>query len=71
MIAWRGLAYDLEPSFNPIWSILILLSSAVISFVLSIYLFSWDSKNRLSGRNPLIALIIFVPYVLGVIFIGS
>lgn len=71
MNAWRGLAYDLEPSFNPIWSILILLSSAVISFVLSIYLFSWDSKNRLSGRNPLIALIIFVPYVLGVIFIGS
>jgi len=69
MNAWMGLAFDMTPVFNPVWSVLILLSSGVLAFAFSIYLFNWDNKNRLKGRNPLLALITWIPFVLGAIFI--
>jgi ABC-2 type transport system permease protein len=69
--AWRGLAFNMEIPFDPIWSLIILLSSAIISYVLSIYLFSWDSKNKRKDRNPVLGLITLVPYVLGAIFLAG
>lgn len=71
MNAWRGLAFGLPSTFDPRWALLILLSSGVIAFALAIYLFNWDSKNKRSGRSPLLGLIALVPFVLGVIFLGS
>jgi len=70
MNAWRGLAFNMEPAFNPFSSVLILLVSGVIAFILAIYLFNWDSKNKLSGRNPLLALLTLLPFVIGAIFLG-
>ncbi|NJD60216.1 MAG: hypothetical protein C3F13_06410 [Anaerolineales bacterium] len=69
MNAWRGLAFGMPPSFDPIWSVVILLVSCIISFGLSVYLFSWDNKNRRKGRNPLLGLLALLPYVLGMIFL--
>jgi ABC-2 type transport system permease protein len=71
MNAWRGLAFEMTPIFDPRWSLLILLASGIISFALAIYLFNWDSKNKQSGHNPLLALLTLVPYVLGAIFLVS
>ena len=71
MNAWKSLAFGMEPVFDPIWSLVVLFSSAVISFVLAIYLFRWDSKNMQRGRNPLLGLLTLIPYVLGAIFLGG
>jgi ABC-2 type transport system permease protein len=69
MNAWRGLAFGMTSAFDPVWSVAILLVSGVISFGLAIYLFSWDSKNRQSGRNPLLGLLAMLPYVVGMIIL--
>jgi ABC-2 type transport system permease protein len=71
MNAWKGLAFKMEPIFDPRWSLLILLSSGVIAFALAIYLFNWDSKNKRKGRSPFLALLALLPYVLGAIFLAS
>jgi len=69
MNAWRGLAFGMEAVFDPRWSLLILLISGVIAFGMAIYLFNWDSKNKRSGRNTMLALITWIPYVLGAILL--
>ncbi len=71
MNAWKGLAFGMEPVFSPIWSLVVLFSSAVISFGLAIYLFRWDSKNMQRGRNPLLGLLTLIPYILGAIFLAG
>ena len=71
MNAWTSLAFDMTPVFDPRWSLLILLSSGVIAYGLAIYLFNWDNKNRRKGRNPLLALITWIPYILGAIFLAG
>jgi ABC-2 type transport system permease protein len=71
MNAWRGLAFSLSTTFDPRWALLILFSSGVIAFILAIYLFNWDSKNRRRGHSPYLALLALVPYILGAIFLTS
>jgi ABC-2 type transport system permease protein len=71
MNAWKSLAFNMPPVIPPIWSVLILLSSGVCAFILAIYLFNWDSKNRLRGRNPLLGLITWIPYILCAIFLAK
>ena len=70
MDAWRGLSFGLDATFDPRWALLALLSSGVIAFVMSIYLFTWDSKNKRAGRSPWLALLALLPYILGVIFLA-
>jgi ABC-2 type transport system permease protein len=70
MNAWRGLSLGLPPSFDPRWSLLVLLSSGIIAFALAIYLFNWDNKNRRTGHSPFLALLTLVPYVLGAILLA-
>jgi ABC-2 type transport system permease protein len=71
MTAWRGMSFGLPTTYAPIWGVLVLLVSGTIAFLLAIYLFNWDSKNRRSGHSPLLALLVLVPYVLAVIFLGG
>jgi ABC-2 type transport system permease protein len=71
MNAWRGLAFGMAPTFDPRWALLILLSSGVIAYVLAIFLFNWDNKNKRSGHSPFLALLTLVPFVLGAILLGS
>ncbi len=71
MNAWRGLAFGLPSTFDPHWAVLSLLFSGLIAFLLAIYLFSWDNKNRRKGRSPYLALFAVIPYILAVLFMES
>ncbi len=71
MNAWRGLAFGLPTKFAPQWGALILLSSGLVAFTLSGYLFRWDDKNQRKGRSSYLALFALVPYLLSAIFLTS
>jgi len=71
MNAWKGLAFGMQSTFDPLWGVLILLASGIIAFTLSIYLFTWDSKNKSRGHNPLLALLSLLPFVIGAIFLSA
>jgi ABC-2 type transport system permease protein len=71
MNAWRGLAFGLPATLDPRLSLLVLLASGIIAFGMANYLFSWDSKNRRAGRNPLLGLLAMLPFVLGALFLVS
>lgn len=68
MQAFEGLAYARETVFDPTTSVLILLTSGLLAFGLAIYLFNWDSRNQTRRGHPLMALIVLVPYLVGMIF---
>jgi ABC-2 type transport system permease protein len=71
MNAWRGLSFGLPTTFDPLWALLVLLSSGMIAIILAIYLFNWDSKNQRSGHSPFLALLTLVPFIIGAILLGS
>ncbi len=66
MQAFLGLAYDQTTTFNPVVSVVILLTSGVLAFGLAIYLFNWDSRNQARRGHPLMALLALAPYVIGI-----
>jgi hypothetical protein len=58
-----GNASDLSP-----WmSIIILFFGGILAFGLAIYLFSWDSQNTTRRGNLLLALLAWLPYVVGLV----
>jgi len=65
MQAYLGLAYNQPTVFNPMTSVAILLTSGLLAFGLSIYLFNWDTQNSARRGHPVIALIALAPYVAG------
>ncbi len=67
MQAYLGLAYHQETAFDPVQSLVILAASGVLAFALAVYLFNWDSQNNARRGHPLMALLVLVPYVLGII----
>ena len=67
MHAFQGLAQNLDTSFNSLWSVVILLTSGILSFGLAIYLFSWDRRNTTRRGHPLLALLVLLPYIVGVL----
>jgi hypothetical protein len=69
MNAFTGLAQDLTADFNPIGSLIILLASGVLAFGLAIYLFNWDSRNAIQHGHPLMALLVLLPYVIGMLLL--
>jgi ABC-2 type transport system permease protein len=65
MQALTGLAFGQPTVFDPVRSVIILGSSAVLAFGLAIYLFNWDSRNAARRGHPLLALLAAAPYVVG------
>lgn len=65
MHAFQGLGRNLEAGFDPLWSVTILLASGIMSFGLAIYLFSWDRHNTTRRAHPLLALVSWLPYIVG------
>ncbi|NQT81469.1 ABC transporter permease [bacterium] len=65
MNAFRGLAQNLQADFDPLWSIIILLTGGVLAFGLATCLFNWDSYNTKQRRRALLALLALLPYVIG------
>jgi ABC-2 type transport system permease protein len=67
MNAFNSLAMGRTTEINPWASVIILLTSGIIAFALAIYLFSWDSKNSTRRAHPALALLVLLPYILGIL----
>jgi ABC-2 type transport system permease protein len=70
MNAFNGLAMGREAAFSPWGSVIILVASGLLAFCLAIFLFSWDSRNTTRRGNPLLGLLVLLPYIIG-IFLGK
>lgn len=67
MNAFGGLAMGKTADFAPWGSVVVLILSGLLAFGLAIYLFSWDSHNAARRGHPLMALLAFVPFVVGLL----
>jgi ABC-2 type transport system permease protein len=70
MNAFNGLAMGKEAAFSPWGSVIMLLISGVLAFGLAVYLFSWDSRNTARRGHPLLALLVLLPYALGIFLLS-
>ncbi len=66
MNAFNALAMGNVADFNPWGSVVALFLSGAISFGLAIYMFSWDSRNEGRRGHPLLALLVLLPFVVGI-----
>ncbi len=66
MQAYTGLAFGQETVIRPLTALSILVISGVLAFSLASYLFNWDSHNHARRSHPLLALVVLVPYIIGV-----
>jgi len=66
MNAFNSLAMGNVADFNPWGSVVALFLSGVISFGLAIYMFSWDSRNEGRRGHPLMALLVLLPFIVGI-----
>jgi ABC-2 type transport system permease protein len=67
MNAFYGLAMGSTADFPPWESVIVLLTSGLIALVLAMYLFSWDNDNSMRRGHPLMALLVLVPYLVGLL----
>jgi ABC-2 type transport system permease protein len=70
MNAFNGLAMGKVAAFSPWGSVLVLFLSGLMAFGLAIYLFSWDSRNTTRRGHPLLALLVLLPYALGIFLLS-
>lgn len=70
MNAFNGLAMGKAADFWPWGSLIILLSSGILAFGLALYLFSWDSRNTARRGHPLLALLVLLPYIVGIFLLS-
>jgi ABC-2 type transport system permease protein len=66
MNAFNGLAMGKKAAFSPWGSVSMLFFSGVLAFGLAVYLFSWDSRNTARRGHPLLALLVLLPYIVGI-----
>ena len=57
-------SYNQSIGYNPLWSVIILLSVGIISFGLSIFLFNWDKDNKTRRGHPAFAFIAIIPLII-------
>jgi ABC-2 type transport system permease protein len=69
MDAFRGLAMGLEPSFNPLYEVLILLAGSLLAFGLALSLFTWDTPDAQARKRLPLAALAMLPYLIGMILL--
>ena len=69
MNVFQGLAQNQTTAFDPVWSAVILLAGGTLSFMLANYLFSWDKSNPTRRGQAALALLVLVPYILGLVWL--
>ncbi len=67
MNAFRALALDLKAEFDPTGALVVMFAGGAVAFGLAIYLFNWDSQNVTRRAHPALALLVLVPYIVGVL----
>jgi ABC-2 type transport system permease protein len=70
MNAFNGLAMGQDADFSPTGSLILLVLSGVLAFALANYLFSWDSRNTTRRGHTALALLAFLPYVVGLFLLA-
>jgi len=55
-----------EAAFSPWGSVIMLPVSGLLAFGLSVFLFSWDSRNTSRRGSFWLALLVLLPYVVGI-----
>jgi ABC-type multidrug transport system permease subunit len=70
MNAFNGLAMGKVAAFSPWGSVIMLLASGILAFGLAVYLFSWDSRNTIRRGHPLLALLVLLPYIIGIFLLA-
>lgn len=70
MNAFLGLSMGKEADFSPLGSISVLLFGGLLAFLLSVYLFSWDSQNLTRKGNRLLAALVLAPYLAGMLLLA-
>jgi ABC-2 type transport system permease protein len=68
MNAFNGLAMGKTADFSAWGSVIVLVSSGALAFLLALFLFSWDSRNTKRRGNTLLALIVLLPFVISMMF---
>ncbi len=66
MQAFAGLAYHQKTVIDPVLALLILGSAGILAYALASFLFNWDSRNNSRRGHPLMALLVLVPFVIGI-----
>ncbi len=70
MNSLNGLVMGKAADFSPWGSVIILLAGGVLAFGLAVYLFSWDSRNTTRRGHPLLALLVLLPYLIGMLVLA-
>jgi hypothetical protein len=70
MNAFLGLSMGKEADFSPLGSVSVLVFGGLLAFLLSIYLFSWDSQNLTRKGNRLLAALVLAPYLAGMLLLA-
>lgn len=70
MNAFNGLAMGKVAAFSPWGSVSMLFVSGVLAFGLAVYLFSWDRRNTTRRGHPLLALLVLLPYIVGIFLLA-
>jgi ABC-2 type transport system permease protein len=66
MNAYNGLAMLKAADFSPWGSVIVLAETALLAFALAGFLFSWDSRNTTRRGNPLLAVLVLLPAIIGI-----
>ena len=66
MNAFNGLAMGQAAAFSAWGSVIMLFVSGILAFGLALFLFRWDSRNTPRRGHPLLALLVLLPYALGI-----
>jgi ABC-type multidrug transport system permease subunit len=69
MNALNGLAMGKNADFSPWSSVIILVLSGIIAYILAIYLFNWDSRNTTRRGHPALGFLVIVPYFIGILLL--
>jgi ABC-2 type transport system permease protein len=67
MQAYTGLAYHQETVIDPWLSVAVLLAAGLLAFGLAVFLFDWDSRNKARRGHRAMALLVLVPYLVGIL----
>jgi ABC-2 type transport system permease protein len=67
MDAFGGLAMGQADGMHPWLSLAILAAGGLLALAMSVFLFSWDSKNATRRGHPALALLAWAPYLVGLL----
>ena len=70
MNAFLEFGYGITTDVLATASLAIILSGAILTFALALYLFSWDSQNSTRRGPTSLALLALLPYILGMVLLG-